>query len=457
MTVPQPSSAPRHADLTHGNPNVEERWALIQRIASSEHFSRAARLRDFLLYVGKYSLKPNAPEIHEQEIGAKVFGRPLEYDRSQDNIVRVNATELRRRISTYFETVGIHEPLLVEIPRGGYTPVFRYRNPSDNAAAETGRAHDPNGQPTTPLAASGFRKLYRFFWPALCLTLAVAVALLLQQNRSLQRVLEPWADKPVVAEFWKQFLGSRQQTDIVMPDDSLSLSEDITNSPVDLTDYVSRDFVRRISTLTLGDDRRADVFETLNHNLVTFGAIRAAEQIQGQIPRRYPSTLVWSRLYSADEIKRNNVVLVGGQKSNPWNQLFNDQLNFLADYPLHFVVNDSQRRGVIRNRNPKPSEQPSYSPNQVSGGSGSFATYTVVAYLPNPSKTGHVLILAGLDSDATAAAAEFLTTEEQMERLKATMHVDKFPYFEALLRVSRLSGTSLHADLVAYRTYPNLH
>ena len=89
--------------------------------------SRSARLRDFLLYVGMQSLKDGCPEIHEQEIGAKVFGRPLTYDRSQDNIVRVNATELRKRIESYFATEGAAEPLILEIPHGGYKPVFQRR------------------------------------------------------------------------------------------------------------------------------------------------------------------------------------------------------------------------------------------------------------------------------------------------------------------------------------------
>src|SRR5580693_4822942 len=108
-------------------PTIEERRALIERVAASEQFSRSARLRDFLLYVGKQSLKDGCPEIHEQEIGAKVFGRPSSYDRSQDNIVRVNATELRKRIDQYFANEGANETLILEIPRGGYKPVFRRR------------------------------------------------------------------------------------------------------------------------------------------------------------------------------------------------------------------------------------------------------------------------------------------------------------------------------------------
>ncbi len=84
--------------LSQDEPSIEERRALIERVASSAQFRRSARLRDFLLYVGGQSLKEGCPEIHEQEIGTKVFGRPANYDRSQDNIVRVNATELRKRI-----------------------------------------------------------------------------------------------------------------------------------------------------------------------------------------------------------------------------------------------------------------------------------------------------------------------------------------------------------------------
>src|SRR5208282_1007841 len=91
---PDPENLAEEAEV---QPGIEERRALIDRVARSEQFSRSVRLRDFLLYVGKQSLKEGRPEINEQEIGHKVFGRPLTYDRSQDNIVRVNATELRRR------------------------------------------------------------------------------------------------------------------------------------------------------------------------------------------------------------------------------------------------------------------------------------------------------------------------------------------------------------------------
>ena len=88
--------------------------------------------------------------------------------------------------------------------------------------------------------------------------------------------------------------------------------------------------------------------------------------------------------------------------------------------------------------------------------STSLVGYATIAYLPNPSHTGNIIILAGTDSDATGAAAAFLTSESQMQNLRNTFGVNRFPYFEVLLKTSRLSGTFFDAELVAFRTYPNL-
>jgi hypothetical protein len=142
---------------------------------------------------------------------------------------------------------------------------------------------------------------------------------------------------------------------------------------------------------------------------------------------------------------RNNVILLGGEKAQPWVHLFDKDLNFQVDYedlpPLSFV----------RNRNPKPGEQTAYpEPGMVQNLTG----YAMVAYLPNPNRTGHTIILAGTDSDATTAATAFLTSEDQMESFRKLLHVDRFPPFEVLLKVSRISGTFLDSERIAYRTYP---
>jgi hypothetical protein len=44
-----------------------------------------------------------------------------------------------------------------------------------------------------------------------------------------------------------------------------------------------------------------------------------------------------------------------------------------------------------------------------------------------------------------------------MEKLRSALHTKHFPYFEVLLKTPRLSGTFFDAELVAFRSYPDLH
>ena len=84
-------------------------------------------MRDFLSYVSNRTLEDPAADIHEQEIGCAVFDRPPGYDTSADNIVRVNASQVRKKLEVYFATEGADEPLVIAMPKGQYSPVFRER------------------------------------------------------------------------------------------------------------------------------------------------------------------------------------------------------------------------------------------------------------------------------------------------------------------------------------------
>ncbi len=225
----------------------------LSALPASEQFSRSTRLRDFLLYVGKQSLKEGFPEIHESEIGARVFGRPASYDRSADNIVRVNATELRKRIESYFETTGANEPVVFEIPRGGYRLVFR-RRLAEQAEIEAPAQPEPTreaavvGEAGTRADSRGRWNLRLWVWPVVSLSLALACVTLYVENRTLRKAVYPWDGQPALAAFWSGFLDSHQQTDLVLPDDSASVMEDITHNPLSLGDYMSRGFIQQIQS-----------------------------------------------------------------------------------------------------------------------------------------------------------------------------------------------------------------
>ena len=202
--------------------------------------------------------------------------------------------------------------------------------------------------------------------------------------------------------------------------------------------------MREIQLSNSSPDRKADLNQIFGHNLVTYGGIRAAEQVRAVLPVS-TTTLTLARYYLADSIKKDNVILLGGMKANPWVMLFDNRTNFSLRYDADHPV------GFIANRNPRPGEQTSYSSSYDPTG---FVGYSAIAYLPNPSGTGNAIILAGTDSDATDAAAEFLTSEDNMEKLQTALGSKRVPYFEVLLKTSRLSGTSFSSEMLATRVYP---
>src|ERR1051326_409639 len=95
----------------HGVKVADSRRLLVERVASSSYLIRSARLRDLLLYVTDRVLEDEASEIHEQEVGHNVFGRPADYDTAADNIVRVHASMLRKRLDQYFAGEGAGESM----------------------------------------------------------------------------------------------------------------------------------------------------------------------------------------------------------------------------------------------------------------------------------------------------------------------------------------------------------
>jgi len=423
-------------------PEVSVCRALIDRVAGSSHFARSARLRDFLLYVGHESLKPNAPEIHEQEIGVRVFGRSASYDRSQDNIVRVNATELRRRIETYFATEGATEPLVFSIPRGGYLPVFRWRTaPAENTFPSQEQPELPTS--TSKVEAHPVPSTPRIWLlTGLCGVLALACGILLWQNYGLRKKTDLWAERPAAAAFWTSFAQAAPQTDIVLPDASVSMSEEMRGKPLSLSDYLDRNYIHRSEEMT--PDRRQDLETIFNHNLVTLGDFHAAQQILNLEPIAPRLHLILARFFEADSLKRNNIILIGGKKANPWARLFDEQLNFSLEY------DGVHSQAYVKNRSPLAGEDAQYAPVMDRN---AITAYCVVDYLPNPGRTGKAILLAGTDSDATAAAAEFLTSEKGILSLRTRTGSKEIPYFEAVLKTSRLSGTSFNAELLAIRSF----
>lgn len=425
----------------------EECWALLERIGASPGLRRAPRLREFLDYVARRSLRDGCNQIHEQEIGIAVFGRPESYDTSVDNIVRANATELRKRIEAYFEAEGSREPLIVEIPRGSYAPVFRrcpapaIAEPMQPESASMAAAEATEARPAARRA---------IFWLPWVITGVVVAALsggcifLWMQNRAMYKSLYPWKDDPSVSAFWSQFVDTSRGTDIVIADQSFLLLQNIDKQVFSFDEYLNHSYINHMQAANLSPDMHGVLDLIASKNIGSLGEFRLGQRILALDPQGKNIHLYGAREYMSPLLARDNVILIGGPISNPWQQLFASRLNFIEEP-------DSSRFNPIQNRAPAPGEQAVYSTDANPLG------YCIVAYLPSPSHNGKVLIIEGTSAEATEAGGDFLLSESQLSSFQQRLHAASLPYFEILLKTSQASDTPFSTVVTAYRTYPELH
>jgi adenylate cyclase len=121
----------------------EDITAQLERILSSDVFTDAPRLRQFLDYVVNESLSGRIDHIKGFTIAHDVFHRENPVDAQDSTIVRVEAGRLRRRLGDYYQNEGQQDPIRIEIPKGGYVPLFKEMAPTTEDAAADEPAFEP--------------------------------------------------------------------------------------------------------------------------------------------------------------------------------------------------------------------------------------------------------------------------------------------------------------------------
>lgn len=119
-----------------GRPLSKENAATVRKhlrlVVGSHAFIRSKRAQEFLTLVVNHAISGRYSSLRERMIGAELFGRSIDYDTGSDSVVRVMATEVRKRLGQfYLEAPGQEWAVRFEFPTGSYVPVFVF------AAAKT--------------------------------------------------------------------------------------------------------------------------------------------------------------------------------------------------------------------------------------------------------------------------------------------------------------------------------
>jgi TolB-like protein len=170
--------------------------ALVRRhlneVLASRAFAASKRSQDFLQLIVGHALEGRIDSLRERMIGAEMFGRPVGYDTGNDPVVRVKATEVRKKLAQYYSENGDAQPVRIEFPSGTYVPKFHFgaaeqvsllQPPSPPVSAEPASPPPAESRlveekPHAPAAEKSAISQKRF-WPSRSILTGVSIGLAL--------------------------------------------------------------------------------------------------------------------------------------------------------------------------------------------------------------------------------------------------------------------------------------
>lgn len=101
----------------------------LDRILASATFQQVDRLKRFISFIVLEAVAGRSDQLKEYVVGVQVFGKESSFDPRTDPVVRVQARRLRARLQRYYKEEGQADELVIDLPKGGYSPVFKRRDP----------------------------------------------------------------------------------------------------------------------------------------------------------------------------------------------------------------------------------------------------------------------------------------------------------------------------------------
>ncbi len=389
------------------------RWELVQRVIESPHLIGSARLRDFLLHVTACAIRETAEDATEQQIGIQVFQRSPGFNSSEDSIVRSQARLLRLKLSAYFKAEGAFEPIIIEIPKGHYLPVF-LPSPRTKLAEDTAdvvpstpiREEKAKGQRGwLTLAGLGFAFL-------LCLSLLVAYRWHKQATATgpLKQLWAPFlvGDPPVVIYSNALFVGDAKSG----------------------MRYAASD----------GSDGQSS---NLVENYTGIGELVSVHELTKMFDSRHADFLLKrSPLVTWDEARSRNLIFIGSIAEN-------GSLKLLPSTQDFTLTATADAAGII-NHKPRPGEPQVY----LRPEHPLIKDYAIVALLPGVQADHKMFVFSGLTTLGTQAAVEYALQPDTVAELMRQVVINKKIHnFEALIEVSVRGGVPLQPRLVSIRVH----
>jgi hypothetical protein len=379
----------------------------LETILGNIHFRGSKRYPALLKYIVNAALEDRISDLKERTLGVEVFGREPGYDTNADPVVRISAGEVRKRIAQYYHESGRQSRIQIELPLGSYAPEFRLRDlgpvpvrlqPPDEPT--------PVSQGWVPVRGAYAKTISVALIVALIFALIVGGVVLFSISHPRQELT---ARKPApLDDLWAPMLQTTKPVLFVLrtvPQNSVG-SEVNPLRLIDHVHYVSM-----------------SVAVSLAHLASILDANKKAYEV-----REAPETTL-------NDIRSRPVILIGA-RDNDWTMRLLQPLRF------HFAFFPDGNQRIEDAASPQDT---GWGFNLHTPYSSLTADYAIVALFRNTTTEGPVMVVAGLGSYGTEAAAEFVQSPQYVAQIaKALGPGWKNSNFELVLKT----------DVIGYHAGP---
>ena len=411
----------------------------IDRIASSPILRGSESHCRLIRYLASHALNSGAGHLKEYQIAVEALRRPVEFDPHADASVRVQIARLRDKLAEYYDSVGLHDSILIEIPKGRYTLSFRFKPPVEETPQPpepiSEIAHNPPPalspvRQVAPLHFGRFVSAAGSFLAGVLVMLGIFVAIprhreAAPHNSSTSRAGQFQAG---LAILWNPFVHPQKEPFIV---------------------FRNRTWIGNLDTGMRRFDPSRDNPNKQVQRYTGIGEVMGVAEL-ARVFRHFESDFLVKpdSLFTIDDARDANLIFLGAPDEAP-------NLNGLpgtTEFSILRLENGPESRRAIIDNHPRLGTPAVYA--RALGKDGIEADYAIFALKRGLDPSHWTLFFEGTSSVATQAVVDFACSDRSVTGLLNQLHIANsasLKPFEGLLRIKVAHDVPVETELLDLR------
>lgn len=419
----QPAVAELLAQLTHINEHV------IGRSVNQKKLFEYLVLREKQLIEEGTSHQQGPKEV---ELAIEVFGKTADFNSSEDSIVRVNISNLRKKLENYYMKTGKKESFYISIPVGGYRLLFTENVFDDVNTSQVNLDRSNN-------------KSKRLYLLCIILFLSLVLSLVFNAFQALgpSEHLNIQPDKVHSIEdafystgIWADFVSSKRYPLIVLGDfhHFVQISKTHNRRRVILDPAIRDD--NELKRYLSQQSEQSFITQNSPLKLVSKGSIIAVKNVLSIFPDRKNKNIITASELSAYHMRQHDIFYIG-----PLNAM-----GVLSQYfkGSNFLLSED-KSALVHKYNKQRFLAPDYL-------SEDYVDYGLFAKLDGP-RGNKIYIMSSFSDPALMQVSWFSTSKKDLsspefEQFINDYGLSSYNNFEVLFKVPSVNGIDMRYELV---------